>query len=342
MVSRLMHGKWVLIAGTGIIESHELPVEVAWATTEVSRSLALGGYSLITGDWPGVDELAAQTYAAELRPLGVPVSQHLKQIVADDEPYERLVKDGDIKHTDTMFDANLCKLGLADAAVLIGGVGGTLKMFRASQLVRKPAFPLAGTGGDAEEAFRDIISGWRERPVAGASLEEFSKLGRPIKTKEDSQQVAADLTSLINKIVGPQTQPRETLCLILTSRGGGPDDVQRAIAEAVKGAGVRPVIIGAGADHQATNLWTLRNEIERADMIVADITGASSNIMYELGIAHALRKPALHIVDKSERGLPAELGDHECYVYDPAKGTSELLAYITHWVKREKGVKEQG
>ncbi|HWS90853.1 MAG TPA: hypothetical protein VN282_28035 [Pyrinomonadaceae bacterium] len=331
-------GKWVLVAGTGVVDASQLPVEAAWAAVEVSRALARAGHSLVTGDWPGVDELSAQTFAAELRSAGVPVKSRLKQVVSEDEPYEKLVEGADVERPDTMFDANLSKLGLADFVVLIGGVGGTLKMFRGAQLVKKPAFPIAGTGGDAEEAFKDILSGWYDRPVESVSLEEFSRLGKPIKAEEDAREVAADLVSLINKITGQQVKPPEPVCLILTPDDKRFERVRDVVTETLKGAGVRPLTTDPAAGRLETGPPPHKSPVERADFIIADITSGRPNVMYELGFAHALRKPVFRIIERVEGEVIPGLSQDADYAYDPARINTDLTPKILDWIGRNQGI----
>lgn len=336
MANRQLSGKWVLVVGTGAADALPLPAEVTWATVEVCRALAREGHGLITGDWPGVDELAAQTYASELHSLGVPVEDSLKQIVANDEPYERLVKDGSVVRADTMFDANLSKLGLADFVVLLGGVGGTLKMFRASQLVKKPVLPIAGTKGDAEEAFKDSLSEWHERPIEGISPEEFSRLGKPIKAEEDARRVAADLMLMIEKIIGQANEPPEFGCAVLTPNEEKFDHVRTVITEALKLAGVKRVIIVPAVDYRELGPNLTENPIEKADLVIADISGRRPNVMYELGFAHALRKPVLRIVEKGEGEIPDEHTSDADFTYNLTQTASELTSELLNWVERHK------
>jgi hypothetical protein len=62
------------------------------------------------------------------------------------------------------------------------------------------------------------------------------------------------------------------------------------------------------------------DRIRQADVIVADLTRQSSNVMYELGFAHALRKPTILLLNAKSDGseLPADLAGFRYFLYDPA------------------------
>ena len=62
----------------------------------------------------------------------------------------------------------------------------------------------------------------------------------------------------------------------------------------------------------------LRDVIEgiaRSDLIVADMTRANANVFYELGIAHTLRKPVVHIT-QSRKDSPFDIESYRSLEYD--------------------------
>ncbi len=73
--------------------------------------------------------------------------------------------------------------------------------------------------------------------------------------------------------------------------------------------------------------------IERADFIIADLTGSNPNVMYEIGFAHALRKPILFIVQKGVKHVPSDISGNLYFVYDPSK-PEELHHIIRTWISR--------
>ena len=79
-------------------------------------------------------------------------------------------------------------------------------------------------------------------------------------------------------------------------------------------------------------LQILRN-IESADAVVADLTTADPNVMYEVGFAHALKKPVLPIVQKDSSGIPSDLSGYLFYVYNP-DDLDGLGATVAQWLKR--------
>ncbi|MDQ1054544.1 nucleoside 2-deoxyribosyltransferase [Arthrobacter sp. SORGH_AS 212] len=52
-----------------------------------------------------------------------------------------------------------------------------------------------------------------------------------------------------------------------------------------------------------------------ADLIIADLTGHNPNVFYELAVAHASRKPVVHLISKGER-LPFDVFDQRTIHYD--------------------------
>lgn len=93
---------------------------------------------------------------------------------------------------------------------------------------------------------------------------------------------------------------------------------------------IKPLFEGAGLDvHRAdeieNNQNILRDVVEgiyRSDLIIADLTNNNPNVFYELGLAHALRKPVI-LITQSIAATPFDLKPYR------------LLEYSTHFAKIE-------
>lgn len=55
--------------------------------------------------------------------------------------------------------------------------------------------------------------------------------------------------------------------------------------------------------------------IQRADVVIADLTGRNPNVFYELGLAHALSKPVV-LLAQSTDDIPFDLGAYRAVIYD--------------------------
>ena len=110
----------------------------------LGEKLARGGYGLVTGGWPGVDELTARSFARELERESTPLEDRLIQVVVDDKlpafPAGNLVlvRRGEEEWTEPVKRS--------DAVVLIGGVGGTWSTGEYALKFGRIVFPLADTG----------------------------------------------------------------------------------------------------------------------------------------------------------------------------------------------------
>lgn len=84
-------------------------------------------------------------------------------------------------------------------------------------------------------------------------------------------------------------------------------------------AGVRGVT-AIRADEEKTVIKKIRpgifSKIKDADLIVAEISSGSSNVLYEVGWAHAMGKPTMLLVEK-DIAIPFDINDSMVVKYDP-------------------------
>jgi tetratricopeptide (TPR) repeat protein len=78
--------------------------------------------------------------------------------------------------------------------------------------------------------------------------------------------------------------------------------------------------------------------IRSADLVVAELTGSNPNVMYELGFAHALNKPAI-ILNQAVHNSPFDVKDFRQITYDRTRLLKDcrpsLIASITSVVQRQ-------
>ena len=93
------------------------------------------------------------------------------------------------------------------------------------------------------------------------------------------------------------------------------DIVRRAIEEVGFSVVQNSEAVNPGAELTSSILDAIRD----ADFIVADVSRQNPNVLYEVGYAHALRKPTILLVSlKSDSGLPSDLAGLQYITYDPA------------------------
>lgn len=77
-------------------------------------------------------------------------------------------------------------------------------------------------------------------------------------------------------------------------------------------------------------------EIQAADIIIGDITYASPNVFYELGIARANRKPIIFMTQDDPKEAPVDLRHFEFIHYDLARD-QELLSKLDKAIQSTLG-----
>lgn len=69
-------------------------------------------------------------------------------------------------------------------------------------------------------------------------------------------------------------------------------------------------------------------EIVRARLVIADITGRNPNVFYELGIAHALGKPVL-LISQTSQDIPFDISHVRVLTY---RSSNQLAASLKNWL----------
>lgn len=187
------HHTWILVAGTG--KHRGVPQEACLAAEAVGRAIAELDCGLVTGGWPGVDYIAAEAFSEVETAKGNRLEHRLVQVVREDRPIH--FHQGRIVRTSVGPLEWLEPQSYCDAVVLIGGLGGTYGSFLSALHKGIPRFPLGGTGGDAERAFREMCELWDLIPNPGVAKSEFETLADVTSTRDRAQSVATKLVPLV-------------------------------------------------------------------------------------------------------------------------------------------------
>ena len=161
--------------------------------------------------------------------------------------------------------------------------------------MKHPLLPIPCTGGASQVAWDKYEAEIVETFSIGKSSVERELLLRGLHTPD----VLADAVArLLAQVFAPT-------CFIAMPFSEDFDPVYRElIAPAIRAAQLDPIRVDAliGTDYIIHDIW---RSIRGARVVIADITGLNPNVMYELGIAHAMAKPAciLCTVDEGERFL---------------------------------------
>jgi hypothetical protein len=81
-------------------------------------------------------------------------------------------------------------------------------------------------------------------------------------------------------------------------------------------------------------MWAsaISDAIHRADLVVVDLSTENPNIMYELGFAHALRKPTIIVASRdSISKIPSDLAGFSYLFYNP-QDPVDLVRELRAWI----------
>ena len=107
------------------------------------------------------------------------------------------------------------------------------------------------------------------------------------------------------------------------------DRENRIIRESIRNAlrKAQGILISLENINMSGEPWQLvvSSEINRADLVVAEVSKPNPNIFYEIGLAHAMGKPTVFLIEKKVSDIPLSLSGIEYFVYTKTpKGIAEL------------------
>jgi|KBSMisStaDraftv2_1062788.scaffolds.fasta_scaffold267835_2 nucleoside 2-deoxyribosyltransferase len=139
---------------------------------------------------------------------------------------------------------------------------------------------------------------------------------------------------------GPADSERRT-CLVLLPEREASGDVAVRLEEAILMSDMNVASLDSHGEY-GTLLSEIAAQIPRtiesADAVIADMSGSDPNIMYQLGFAHALKKPVLPIIQRDSGSVPSNLQGYLFLVYDTAN-LSELARAVRRWLIRQTGAR---
>lgn len=130
-------------------------------------------------------------------------------------------------------------------------------------------------------------------------------------------------------------------CFIITPIGERNSSIYRHI-EGVIGTVIKPLLekynfSDIKAAHQINESGSINNQlisrILNDDLVIANLTGNNSNVMYELAIRHATGRPIIHICEEGTV-LPFDLkGERTIFYTNDIKGAKELEEGINEFLE---------
>jgi hypothetical protein len=114
---------------------------------------------------------------------------------------------------------------------------------------------------------------------------------------------------------------------------GAQGSAERKHADMTLNAIIRPALAESGTEFFVTRADEsseigmitdhLISEILESDLLVADLSFLNPNVFYELGIAHAIEKPVIHIAHRDTK-LPFDNVGYRAVLFDPTDWHSQV------------------
>lgn len=118
------------------------------------------------------------------------------------------------------------------------------------------------------------------------------------------------------------------ICFVIMPFGPGFDDRFKTVyAPAINDAGLQPLRADSLSKPSSIieDIW---RSIKQSVLLLADLTGQNPNVFYELGLAHAIGKPAVLITDRVQ-AVPFDLRSLRLLVHKRGGTKARLRRLIT-------------
>ncbi|WP_343693650.1 pYEATS domain-containing protein [Chitinophaga sp.] len=197
------NGKTVVVVGTG--HHNQLSQKEKDMSIAMGTALAHNGYGLISGTWPGVDDIVTNAYIDQ---FSLFEDLHLRLTHVTDGQHEAFTQRGTIVNARNDKEWNRYVLDRAAVVIIIGGKQGTRNIFDEAVENKVPIIPIASTGGVAGYAWTILTR--KNVPY----LKEFlpatiSALLNPLDIDVTAEQKAAFVISTLDRLTTNKMSKKE-------------------------------------------------------------------------------------------------------------------------------------
>jgi len=119
---------------------------------------------------------------------------------------------------------------------------------------------------------------------------------------------------------------KKATCFVLMPFHEKYKEVYNVIKETLESESLNIECKRADDFHQPHIMETILNGIAKAEFIIADLTGANSNVFYELGLAHSFKNiKKVILITQDLKYVPFDLNQFRCIVYNQTISGSRAL-----------------
>lgn len=185
-------GLRVLMAGTGVLPLDDV---TTWAAEALGQALADSNHVLLTGGSPGVDDVTARAFAAQIERRGQLVEERLAHVVR--HGMQPVFQGGrTVEVTDLRREAWTEELlRRCDALVIVGGGELVAALVRAARKCGRPMIPLPWTGALPQQ----IVEANRERPAFLGLFRFEATHTRALRLLDGHPRFRSDIRPLVDR-----------------------------------------------------------------------------------------------------------------------------------------------
>ncbi|NUQ64017.1 MAG: hypothetical protein HUU20_16190 [Pirellulales bacterium] len=208
----------------------------------------------------------------------------------------------------------------SQAMIAVAGTEeGTGEMIDLAWFADKPVLPIPSTGGAAQDR-------WKKH--AKDLVQMFKISPDEQRTLLDESHVDTDTARLALALIGRRLKPT---CFVGMKYHNHPlGDIYGAMEKVITEKGYTALRVDRQTLH-GNIIIAISEAIPKCELVVADLTGYSPNVLYELGISHTLGKPTYMTIYTRDGKyppsdqVPFDLRVHAMHAYDSLNGLEDLL-----------------
>jgi len=239
------------------------------------------------------------------------IETRIETILPDDEYSETKFKEGNIikLHGKTRQARRFSFVSSVDVLVAIAGGPSTNQNIELAFALNIPVLPIPNFGGTSQ-------THWSNIETHNLIYEQFK-----IKTNTgltDQNPANNDLTSLAEEVRDYLVARLKSTCMIIMPFHNDYDELyKKAIVPSLEKNDFLPIRTDK-LNNTGDIIDMIHNGIHNCDCAIAVITELRPNVMYELGLAHAFKKPVVILMEKNQekqKSIPFDIDNHAVIRY---------------------------